>query len=79
MRVTTLIEDENHDVLGLEAEKGLSLYIQRDDDSILFDTGATGIFVENAEKLGVDLKDVDVTAISHGHFDHRGGLRSFLK
>ena len=56
MRITTLIEDRNHDDLGLEGEKGLSLYIQRDDDCILFDTGATGKFVGNAEKLGVDLK-----------------------
>jgi 7,8-dihydropterin-6-yl-methyl-4-(beta-D-ribofuranosyl)aminobenzene 5'-phosphate synthase len=78
MRVTTLIEDENH-CFRFRSGKGIVIYIQGDDDSIQFDTGATGIFVENAEKLGVDLKDVDVTAISHGHFDHRGGLRSFLK
>jgi 7,8-dihydropterin-6-yl-methyl-4-(beta-D-ribofuranosyl)aminobenzene 5'-phosphate synthase len=56
----------------------LSLHIQRDDDSILFDTGATGKFVANARNLGIDLKNVDVTAISHGHFDHSDGLRSFF-
>jgi metal-dependent hydrolase (beta-lactamase superfamily II) len=51
------------------AEKGLSLHLQRDDDSILFDTGVTGKFVDNANKLGISLEDVGVTAISHGHFD----------
>lgn len=79
MRVTVLIEDTKRADLGLEGELGLSLHISRDNENILFDTGATGKFVGNAEKLGVSLKDVDVTAISHGHFDHGGGLRSFLE
>lgn len=79
MKITALIEDTKSKNSDLEGEHGLSIHIQRDDDAILFDTGATGKFVSNAEKLGIDLKDVDVTAISHGHFDHGGGLRSFME
>lgn len=77
MKITALIEDTaiNSD---LNSEKGLSLYIEREDGNILFDTGVTGNFADNASKLGVDLKEVDVTVISHGHFDHGGGLRRFL-
>ena len=78
MKVTALIEDTTKNP-DLYAEKGLSFHIQRDNDAILFDTGITGKFVDNANKLGIDLKNVDVTAISHGHFDHGGGLRRFME
>jgi len=78
MKLTALIEDTTKKS-NLDAEKGLSLHIQRENDNILFDTGITGNFVDNADKLGIDLKDVDVTAISHGHFDHGGGLRRFME
>lgn len=79
MRVTALIEDTKPDNSDLFSEKGLSIHIQRDDDNILFDTGVTGAFVDNALKLGIDLAAVDVTAISHGHFDHGGGLGRFME
>lgn len=79
MKVTALIEDTKPENTDFFAEKGLSLHIQRDDDSILFDTGVTGNFVDNANILGINLKDVDATAISHGHVDHGGGLRRFLE
>jgi 7,8-dihydropterin-6-yl-methyl-4-(beta-D-ribofuranosyl)aminobenzene 5'-phosphate synthase len=79
MQVTALIEDIKPDNSDLYSEKGLSIHIQRDDDNILFDTGVTGAFVDNARKLGIDLTAVDVTAISHGHFDHGGGLGRFME
>lgn len=79
MQVTSLIEDTKHDNPDFYAEKGLSFHIKRDDDNVLFDTGITGNFVDNASKLGIDLKEVDVTAISHGHFDHGGGLHRFME
>ncbi|MGZ7069036.1 MAG: MBL fold metallo-hydrolase [Methanobacterium sp.] len=78
MKVTALIEDLDGADLGLRGEKGLSIHISDDDETILFDTGVTGKFVSNAQKLGIDLEDVSATAISHGHFDHCGGLRSFF-
>lgn len=78
MKVTTLIEDTTENS-NLYTEKGLSLHIQREGHNILFDTGVTGNFADNASKLGVDLEDVDAAVISHGHLDHGGGLRRFLE
>lgn len=60
-------------------EHGLSLYIETSSHKILFDTGASGIFAENAEKMNIDLAQVDIAFISHGHYDHGGGLQTFLK
>ena len=79
MRVTTLIE--NSMLEGREdlvAEFGLSLHIRRGDLQILFDTGASGAFADNAERLGIDLAKVDLAVLSHHHFDHGGGLQRFL-
>jgi len=78
--VTTLIENRKiNDVEGVVTENGLSLYIERHGQTILFDTGGSDKFIRNAEKLGVDLKNVDIVVISHGHMDHVGGLPYFLE
>jgi len=58
---------------------GLSLYIETSKYKILFDTGTKDLFVHNANKLGVRLEDIDIVIISHGHYDHGGGLETFLK
>lgn len=59
-------------------EHGLSLYIEANGYKILFDTGQSDLFLRNASKLDVDLSKVEVVVISHGHYDHCGGLKHFL-
>lgn len=78
MRVITLIENLVYQK-DLFAEHGLSFYFEGNHKKILFDTGQTGSFIHNAAVLGIDLTAVDAVVISHGHYDHTGGLYSFLK
>ena len=77
MKIITLMENEACG--GLTAARGLSQYIETPKHKILFDMGPDGAFLENAEKLGVDLAAVDVAVLSHGHSDHGGGLRAFCE
>ncbi|MBP1737309.1 MAG: hypothetical protein H6Q60_1190 [Oscillospiraceae bacterium] len=78
MRVQVLVENTSH-CGGLGSEHGLSLYIETSRHKLLFDTGASGLFSENAEQMGVDLAQVDVSVLSHGHSDHGGGIETFLR
>ncbi len=78
MKLTVLSENTSVSD-ALENEHSLSVYIETADHHILFDTGASCIFKRNAERLGVDLATVDLLVISHGHYDHGGGLRTFLE
>ncbi len=78
MEITVLLEN-NAINEKFEAEHGLSLYIRACGKNILFDMGQTDMFVRNAEKSGTDLSDVDIAVLSHGHYDHGGGLAAFLK
>ena len=78
MIIKTLIENTSISE-GFCSEHGLSLYIETKKHKILFDTGASGLFLQNAKKLDINISDIDHLIISHGHYDHGGGLRSFLK
>ncbi len=60
-------------------EHGLSLYLETKGRKILFDVGASSLFLENAEKLDVEIENVEYLVISHGHYDHGGGLGAFLE
>ena len=77
MRITTLVENVSTDPL-LGSEHGLSLWIETNTKKILFDSGATTLFEKNAEVLGVDLSTADFAVLSHGHWDHGGGMNRFL-
>ena len=76
-RITTLIENSQGENLSLETEHGLSFLIEKNSHKVLFDTGQSGAFIENAHKLGLTLNDLEFVAISHGHYDHSGGFRRF--
>lgn len=78
MRVTVLMENATPSS-RLLARHGLSLWIELGDGrNILFDTGPDDAFLANARALGVDVTAADAAVISHGHYDHGGGLRAFL-
>lgn len=78
MRITCL--SENTSLKGLPTEHGLSLHIAPQQGSpLLFDMGQSDLFTHNAAQLGIDLQDVAHAIISHGHYDHGGGLPHFLK
>ena len=78
MKITTLIENEAKAGTGLCAEHGLSMLIEIDDRRFIFDTGATGAFLENAAVLGMPLHPLEAVVISHAHFDHSGGVTRLL-
>jgi 7,8-dihydropterin-6-yl-methyl-4-(beta-D-ribofuranosyl)aminobenzene 5'-phosphate synthase len=66
---------ENTASAHFTAEHGLSYFIEYDNKKILFDTGASNLFLKNAEKMDIDLSQIDSVILSHGHWDHGNGLR----
>lgn len=77
MKIITLTDNKTFDC-HLKTEHGLSVYIETNDRKILFDTGQSDVFLQNAKAIGFDIGEIDVVVISHGHYDHIGGLISFL-
>jgi Metal-dependent hydrolases of the beta-lactamase superfamily II len=78
MRICALLENTTISD-EYKCKHGLSLYIESHGQKILFDTGCDNTFMENARKLNVDLHEVDFVVLSHGHYDHGGGLKGFLE
>ena len=78
MRITVLVEN-TEGMPGCGTEHGLSLYIETKEHRLLFDTGASGLMLENAAKLGVDPGLVEMVILSHGHYDHGGGILPFAE
>lgn len=79
VKITTLIENNIDEKHLCSPEHGLSILIQCYGKKLLFDTGQSGKFIENASVLGKDLEDIDYVILSHGHYDHSGGYTRFLK
>ena len=78
MKITVLADNNTLIDRYYLGEPALSLYIEDEDQRILFDTGYSDVFIRNAQALNIDLDEVDTIVISHGHNDHTGGLR-YLK
>lgn len=78
MKVVTLVENTVGKE-GLEAQHGICLYIETRRHKLLVDVGPNDLFLRNAKKLGIDISQVDTVIITHGHSDHGGGMKYFLK
>lgn len=78
MKVSVLVENTSSrkDILP---EHGLSLYLETLKHTLLFDMGQSNLFSQNAHKMGLNLQNVDAAFVSHGHYDHGGGLKTFLQ
>lgn len=76
-RLTVLVENTATG-RGLLGEHGLAYLIETDQSRILFDTGQGLALLHNAKQLGVSLQNLDAVVLSHGHFDHAGGLSVVL-
>lgn len=77
MRILNLIEN-TPGAEGCLYEHGLSFYVETKNHKLLVDTGASAAFIHNAKVLGIDLAKVDTVILSHGHYDHSGGILSFV-
>ena len=77
MRATVVVDNRKSD--ALPGEWGLCIYIEYGERKLLLDTGASELFAENAEKLGLDLSAVDAAVLSHAHYDHGNGMEAFFR
>ena len=76
-KITTLVENSVARP-GVRGEHGLAVLIETDEVSVLFDSGATDLLLSNAKVVGADLANVDAIVLTHGHYDHTGGLAAAL-
>ena len=77
MTITFLIDNKTEST-ECDAEWGLSVLIEANGKKILMDQGASDMLVKNAKRMGLDLGEVDLAVISHGHNDHTGGTEYFF-
>ena len=77
MKLRVLIE--NKETPFFLYEHGLSLLIEYNNKLVLFDTGRSSNFIENAKKLRLDLSKIDYLVLSHAHYDHTSGTIPFIK
>ena len=75
----TVLADNRTNAPAMETEHGLSILLETERHRILLDTGASDMFIRNAERLSLDISTVDYVFVSHGHSDHAGGLSYFME
>ncbi|HET8671607.1 MAG TPA: MBL fold metallo-hydrolase [Candidatus Saccharimonadales bacterium] len=79
MKLTVLVDNNtliDHYFIG---EPAVSYFIEADGKRVLYDVGYSDAYIKNAQKLKIDLLDVDYIVLSHGHLDHLWGLDSLLR
>lgn len=62
----------------LVPEWGLAVYVEYNGHQILLDTGSTGIFMDNASAMGIDMEQIEFGVLSHAHYDHADGMAAFF-
>jgi 7,8-dihydropterin-6-yl-methyl-4-(beta-D-ribofuranosyl)aminobenzene 5'-phosphate synthase len=79
LSLTVLVDNNTLTDRYFKGEPGLSFLLETGGKKILFDTGYSGLFLTNAGKMGIDLRDLDYVVISHGHLDHSGGMVALIR
>jgi 7,8-dihydropterin-6-yl-methyl-4-(beta-D-ribofuranosyl)aminobenzene 5'-phosphate synthase len=77
-KITVLADNCVVRPLPLIGEHGFAAFVEREGEALLFDTGQGFALLQNARVLGIDLRRARAVALSHGHYDHTGGLAAFL-
>lgn len=75
----TILADNTAAARGMRGEHGLAFWMECGDTSLLFDTGQGLVLADNAQTAGIELSAVHAVVLSHGHYDHTGGLTCVLK
>ncbi|MFA6450083.1 MAG: MBL fold metallo-hydrolase [bacterium] len=78
IKITTLSENTAPTGIGQLAEHGLAFLIEAGEKSFMFDVGQGLALANNAARMGADLKKISSVVLSHGHYDHTGGLQALL-
>lgn len=77
MKATVLVDNISTGTLG--KEWGLSIFVEYGDKTVLLDTGASALFLQNAGELGLPIDRVDYGVLSHAHYDHADGMAAFFR
>ncbi len=78
MELTVLVDNNTIIDQYYFAEPAVSYWIEDNNKKILFDVGYSNVFIKNAKILNIDLKKADYLVLSHGHFDHTGGIEPYI-
>jgi 7,8-dihydropterin-6-yl-methyl-4-(beta-D-ribofuranosyl)aminobenzene 5'-phosphate synthase len=79
LSLTVLVDNNTLTDRYFMGEPGISFLLETAGKKILFDTGYSGVFLANAHKIGIGLRDLDFVVLSHGHLDHTGGLVALIR
>lgn len=79
VKITILCENSVGPISGALGEHGFSALVETDEESILFDTGQGLTLLHNAQRMNKNLHQIGRVALSHGHYDHSGGLLPLLR